>query len=425
MLEEFTTSSASTAPTTGPLRRFGALRDRHSRPYLVTAGLSMMGDNIEHVITYWVLWQVFHSPALVGFQVISHWLPFLTLSVWFGSLAERFDCRRIIQVAQGLFAFVSLVWGVLFLTGSLQMWQACVLLVLHGCAGALWGPAEQLMLHDFAAPSELPSAVRLNATFKSLGILAGPVVGSALLLGLGQSWGILANTVFYLPMTLLMLRTPFTGHVRDGFVRTRRLSILDTFSVLRTVRDDKVLIGLVTLGGLVAVCVGTSLQVAMPSLGDRLGAGSGIGYGLLLFANGAGGVLGGVLLEASGRIRPTLASAVVATVLLGTTTVVVATSHWFGLTVLALFIGGVASLAAMSIGQAVVQLRAPTHERGRVVGVYSMMANGLRTGNGVSLALLGSAVGVIGAVLVGAVALVVGAVAIAALTRIARSRPAT
>lgn len=388
----------------------------------------MMADNIEHVITYWVLWQVFHSPALVGFQVISHWLPFLTLSVWFGSLAEQFDCRRIIQVAQGLFAFVSLAWAMLFFTDSLQVWQACVLLVLHGCAGALWGPAEQLMLHDFAEPAELPSAVRLNATFKSLGILAGPVVGSALLLGLGQSWGILANVLFYLPMTLLMLRTPFTGHVRDGFTRTKRLSILDTFSVLRTVWDDKVLISLVALGGLVAVCIGTSLQVAMPAIGDRLGAGGGISYGALLFANGAGGVLGGLLLEASGRIRPTLKSAVIATVVLALTIVTVATSPSFVLTVVALFIGGVASLAAMSIGQAVVQLRAPLDQRGRVVGVYSMIANGMRTGNGVSLALLGSVVGVVGAVLVGGIALAVGALAIAAAVArrtVTRSREAT
>src|SRR5690606_18141118 len=81
---------------------------------------------------------------------------------------------------------------------------------------------------DFAEPAELPSAVRLNATFKSLGVLAGPVVGSLLLLLLGPTWGILANIVFYLPMTLLMLRTPFTGHSRSGFVRRERVSILDT-----------------------------------------------------------------------------------------------------------------------------------------------------------------------------------------------------
>ncbi|MGY5765018.1 MFS transporter [Brachybacterium sp. DNPG3] len=397
-------------------RRFGALRDRHSRPYLITAGLSMMGDNIEHVITYWFLWQAFHSPALVGFQVISRWLPFLLLSVTFGELAERYDCRRIIQIAQGLFAFVSLAWGVLFLTGTLEMWMACVLLVLHGCAGALWGPAEQLMLHDFAEPKDLPGAVRLNATFKSLGVLAGPVVGSVLLLVLGPGVGILANILFYLPMTLLMLRTPYTGHTRDGVVRTERLGPLRSLAVLRTVVGDRVLMAMIALGGVIAVGVGSSLQVAMPTLADGLGAGdAGFAYGMLLFANGAGGVLGGFLLEATGAIRPSTRAAVVATFLFGATTIVVATSSSYAVVILALVVGGVANLASMTIGQAVVQLRAPVDQRGRVIGVYSMLTTGLRTGNGITLAVLGSIIGVTGTVLVGGAAVAVGAVVIAAL----------
>ena len=376
----------------------------------------MMADNIEHVITYWFLWQAFHSPALVGFQVISHWLPFLLCSVWFGELAERYDCRRIIQIAQGLFAFVSLAWGVLFLTGTLTMWEACVLLVLHGCAGALWGPAEQLMLHDFAEPRELPGAVRLNATFKSLGVLAGPVVGSVLLLALGPAFGILANILFYLPMTLLMLRTPYTGHTRDGVVRTERLGPLRSLAVLRTVAGDRVLVAMIALGGLIAVGVGSSLHVAIPPLADGLRAGeTGFSYGMLLFANGAGGVLGGFLLEATGAIRPSTRAAVVATFLFGVTTIVVATSSSYAVTVLALVVGGVANLASMTIGQAVVQLRAPVDQRGRVIGVYSMLTTGLRTGNGITLALLGSIIGVTGTVLVGGVALAVGALVIAAL----------
>jgi MFS family permease len=377
----------------------------------------MMGDNIEHVITYWVLWEVFASPWLVGFQVISHWLPFLLFSVLFGGLAEKYDCRRIIQIAQGLFAFVSLSWGFLFLTGSLEMWSACVLLVLHGCAGALWGPAEQLMLHDFAEPAELPSAVRLNATFKSLGVLAGPVVGSLLLLLLGPTWGIFANIVFYLPMTLLMLRTPFTGHSRSGIVLRERVSILDTPRVLRTVAGDKVLVGMIALAGLIAVCVGASLQVAMPNFAQVLGAGDegGLGYGALLFANGVGGVVGGFLLEATGFLRVDVRGAVVAAVMFGLTSLIVATTTSYPIALIALVIGGVANLAATAIGQALVQLRAPEDQRGRVVGVYSMIGSGMRTGNGITIAWLGALLGVSGAVAVGGLALVVGAVLIGAL----------
>lgn len=410
--------SASAMP-----RRFGALRDRHSRPYLFAAGLSMMGDNIEHVITYWVLWKQFHSPVLVGFEVISHWLPFLLLSVPFGSLAERFDCRRLIQIAQALFAVVSLAWGVLFLTGTLEMWEACVLLVLHGCAGALWAPAEQLLLHDLAAEGELAGAVRLNATFRSLGILAGPVVGSVLLIGLGPSFGILTNILFYLPMTLLMLKLPFTGHMREGDVLRERVGLLRSFGVLRTVARDRALISMVVLAGLIALCVGASLQVSMPSIADGLGAGDGdLGYGLLLFANGAGGVIGGFLLEATGVLRPTARAAIGASVLFGLTTVTVILAPTLWLAVIALVIGGMANLASTSIGQAVVQLRAPVAQRGRVVGVYNMIGSGLRTGNGVTLALLGAALGVRGAVLAGGAALALGALGIAVLAGLGSAR---
>src|SRR3954466_5322371 len=88
-------------------RKFAALRNKDCRPYLFGAALAMMADNIEHVITYWVLWEKFHSPALTGFEVISHWVPFLLFSVYFGGLADRHDCRRVIQAAQVLFMLVS------------------------------------------------------------------------------------------------------------------------------------------------------------------------------------------------------------------------------------------------------------------------------------------------------------------------------
>ena len=56
--------------------------------------LAMMADNIEHVVSYWLLFQKFHSPVLAGFADISHWTPFLLFSVYFGSLADRYDCRQ-------------------------------------------------------------------------------------------------------------------------------------------------------------------------------------------------------------------------------------------------------------------------------------------------------------------------------------------
>lgn len=67
----------------------------------------MAGDNAEHATTYFVMWQTFHSPLLAGFAVISHWLPHLLFSIPFGGLADRFDCRRIIQVSCAAFGLAS------------------------------------------------------------------------------------------------------------------------------------------------------------------------------------------------------------------------------------------------------------------------------------------------------------------------------
>src|SRR5262245_33834361 len=86
--------------------RFAALRNSQSRDYIVCASLSMAVDSVEHVISYWVMFQQFHSPALAGFAVISHWVPSL-FSVYFGAWADRSDCRRIIQLAQVMYMAVS------------------------------------------------------------------------------------------------------------------------------------------------------------------------------------------------------------------------------------------------------------------------------------------------------------------------------
>src|SRR5438128_1066135 len=105
-------TNTQSSPATAPSKQsFSALRNRGFRMQFATFILAMMADNIEHVISYWVLFQKFESPALAGFAVVSHWLPFLVFSVGVGALADRFDPRRIIQCGMGLFIIASLGWG--------------------------------------------------------------------------------------------------------------------------------------------------------------------------------------------------------------------------------------------------------------------------------------------------------------------------
>ena len=411
-------------------RKFGALRDRRTGPYIGGGALSMMADNVEHVLAYWVLWQTFHSPWLVGFQIVSHWLPYLLFSVAAGALAERFDPRRVIQVGQALFMLVSAAWGVLFLTGTLELWHACLLLVVHGLAGCLWMPAEQLLLYSFAGPKELPGAIRMNATFRSLAFLAGPVVGSALLLSIGPAAGMFVNILFYLPLTVFLWvvridRRPKAGAAPASALTPgeaqapgptpqpakHRMTIFAAFRVLGTIRNDRQLLGMIALSALSAATIGAVIQNAMPNFAEHLGAGSaGLAYGVLLFANGAGGVIGGVLLEATGRVPTTPRTAIIATVCLGITTVVFATTPLYPVAVVALVLGGIARITSDSTAMSIVQLRAPDDQRGRVIGAYTMFGPGMMTFSGLSVAVLGTLFGLRGSVLFGASVLTVGAI---------------
>src|SRR5258707_6085061 len=183
-------TDTKSAPVSAPppaKRSFAAMRHPGFRAQFATFVLAMMADNIEHVISYWMVFQKFPSPALAGFAIVSHWLPFLLFSVASGALADRFDPRRVIQIGMTLFIIASLSWSYFFVTDSLQMWQAMVILVIHGCAGVLWQTPNQMLLYDIVGPKDLESAVRLNAMARYLGILVGPAVGGAILIGFGPA----------------------------------------------------------------------------------------------------------------------------------------------------------------------------------------------------------------------------------------------
>lgn len=377
-------------------RAFSVLHVPGFRPYLVTFFLTMMADNIEHVISYWLMFQKFHSAALGGFAVVSHWLPFLALSVSVGALNDRFDSRRLIQLGGVLFLFVSAAWGYLFLSDTLEMWHAMVLLVLHGCAGVFWMTSSQMLLYDIVGPGELKSAVRLNATARYLGVLVGPGIGSLVMLSLGATGGILLNTLFYLPLLLWLVRAPYGRHLQSGSQRARPeravRGLADIFQTIRDIRGLPALGSMVLLAGAASLFVGNSYQAQMPGFAHDLGHGDpGVAYTSLLGADAAGALLAGLLLESRGSpFAMTGAVALRLAVCWALALLGFALCPWYALALALLFLAGFFELSFSSLAQTLVQMHAPEDKRGRVLGLFGMAASGLRTFSGLSVGLAGS-----------------------------------
>jgi len=384
--------------------------------------LAMTADNIEHVISYWVIFQKFHSPTLGGFAVISHWMPFLLFSVYMGALADRYDCRRLIQAGQALFMLASILWGVLFLTDTLRVWHAVVILLVHGVAGVVGTSAVQLILHDMVGPEHLHSAIRLNASSRNLAILFGPAVGGGLLLLLGPAWGILVNVLLYLPFTIFLLTVPYTGHSRRvGEPPRVRFGLGETWRLFRELRDRR-LVTMIVLGGATSFFVGNAFQAQMPEYAHALGADEkGAWYSVLLAANAAGAIVATIALETLGLLRPTARAAILCAMAWAVTMGLfpVATSYPVAVTLLVL--AGVFNLAFTSMAQTLVQVLAPAPIRGRVIGLFNTAILGLRAGSGVTVGVLGALTNVHLSLELSAAALV--AVTLALLVRESRAQP--
>ena len=389
--------SVSVSPVTATVPRFAALHVPHYRRYFLFGLLAMTADNIEHVISYWVIFLEFHSPALAGFAVISHWVPFLLFSVFSGALADRYDCRKLIQIGQGLFMVASAAWGLLFLTGTLRVWHAVVILLFHGAAGVIIAPASQLILHDMVGLTHLGSAIRLNATGRYLAILLGPGIGGGMMLLFGPAWGLLVNVLLYLPFTVFLALTPYTGHSRhpDRARLPLRFGVSEIAALVGAARGDRRLMSMILLGAATSLFVGSAFQAQMPEYAHRLGASEAkVWYSILLAGNAAGAVLGAILLETAAALQPSPRAAIVCAGIWAATLVAFPLATSYAAAVALLVVGGAFNIAFTSMAQTIVQLRAPAEIRGRMVGLFNTAMLGLRAGSGLSVGVLGAVIGV-------------------------------
>lgn len=386
---------------------FEALRLPQYRRLVLGFLLTMVADNVEHVVSYWVLFQKFNSPVLGGFAVVSHWLPYVLFSLPVGALAERVDARRMIQLGLAMFMVCSLGWAVLFLTDSLQVWQAMVLLLMHGLAGVFWNIATQVILYDLVGPATLPSAVRTLATTRYLGLIVGPGVGGGLMLWLGPEYGLIANVLLYLPNMIWLIRAPCgPSHRAAGAGAPSRpfKGFGDLAETWQEVKQHRPMWMMILLAAGASWFISNSYQAQMPAFAKDIGhIDPGLTYSLLLAADALGALVAGLLWESLGqRSPPTPRKAVAYALLWALAMGLFAISEQYHVALILLFIAGFAELTSNSGAQAIVQTTAPLHIRGRVIGLFNMAALGLRFGSGLTVGVLGGWLGIHGSLLAAA-----------------------
>ena len=308
----------------------------------------MMADNIEHVISYWVVFQKFHSPALGGFAVVSHWLPFLLFSVASGALADRFDPRRVIQAGMALFIIASLSWGYFFFTGGLQMWQAMVILVIHGCAGVLWQTPTRCCSTTSSAhrTSKAPSAS--TPWHDTSASCWDPRSAAPFWLRSDLRGASCSNTVFYLPLVLWLVSAPYGPKFRAGIPPPKRAvrGLNDILTTAREIKDHTTIVSMVLLAGAASFLVGNAYSSQMRGFAADLHHGDpSVAYSMLPASDAAGGLLAGLVLEGGGFLAPRPRTAIILALLWCSALTVFSLAGVYWLAVGLLFLAGFLELS--------------------------------------------------------------------------------
>lgn len=380
-------------------KSFAALRNQGARIYLIGSCLAMLGDSIEHVISYWIIYEKFQSPELGGFAIISHWGPFLLFSFWAGSLADRFDPRRVIQIGMLLFILASLGWGYFIVTDSLEKWHAAILLTIHGMAGVLWNPAGQLLVHDIVGGQQLQSAIRLMSSARMLGFLMGPAIGGILMFAFGPATAIFLNILIYLPLAIWLWKAPYGPKFRtkqSEEVRQRAVkSFSDVKSAIKEIYKIPVVFSMTILAGVAAMIVGNAHQAQMPEFAYDFGfSDTSIRYSILLAATATGAFTAGVVLESKSllpaKVNTAFILALIWCLMIGG--FAITTNFYFA--VLLLFGAGFVDLAFNAMTRTLAQIHAPAHLRGRAIGLFNVGSLGMRTFSGFTIGVGGGFIGI-------------------------------
>jgi MFS family permease len=205
------------------------------------------------------------------------------------------------------------------------------------------------------------------------------------------------NVVIYLPLMLWLWRAPF-GRVARGDPPAAVRKDAGLGGVLATARQisgNRVVVSMTLLAGATSFLVGNAYQAQMPEFALDLGhAEADVYYSMLLAANAAGALVGGILLEMLGILQARPRSAFMLAVLWCLCMLGFAISNTYLASLVLLFVAGFLNLAYGAMSQTLVQMHAPERIRGRVLGLYGTSQSGMRAFSGVTIGMGGSLVGI-------------------------------
>jgi MFS family permease len=350
----------------GPGAAWRIIRSRRFGPYFVGNAASASGTWFQNLAASIFVYRLTHSALLLGVLNFSQFVPVLALAPWTGSVADRFDRRRLLLATQSSSAALTAVLAALAWHGDAGTWTVVGFSGALGVLNAFSNPAQTAMVGSLVSRDDLPQAIALNTMTFNLARAIGPAAAAGVIAAFGIAPAFAVNAFSYL---LLVAGIAFVRPT--PVVRPRRPRLRESIALVRA--DPR-------LGAYLAMVATVSfaadpVNTESPAFAHAFGVSS-VWSGAIVGCFGAGAVAAALLV--AGRVAGSRSRMVVTLGLLGGGIALVGASPWLPLAAVFLFVAGLGYLASNTSATSRLQLGVDESQRGRIMAIWSVAFLGIR-----------------------------------------------
>ncbi|WP_246486858.1 non-ribosomal peptide synthetase/MFS transporter [Kribbella qitaiheensis] len=336
----------------------------------VTAGqfVSLIGAGLStFALGVWAYQQTGRATALATIAAFAI-VPVILTSPLAGAVADRWNRRRVMMACDLVALSAAAMLIILLAVDSLALWHLYVFVTVVAVTSSFRQPAYLAAVAQLVPKRYLGQANGLVGLGTAAALLFSQLLGGVLLLALslnGVVWIDLATSVVALA-TLAAVKVPDLGfHVRDEPLLTE---IAGGWRYLNERR------GLLALAAFFAIANGLGGVVVVVTTPMVLAFGSTATLGLVLAAQGAGLLLGGVLMAIWGGTRQRITGMIAGVGLIGLSSVVIGLRPSAFFPIAGMFGVGFCAALINAHWLALVQVKVPHELLGRVLATILMLA---------------------------------------------------
>jgi len=367
-----TSADAGVAKKSGLLSRihtFDSLRIRDYRLLWLGQLDTSLGQWMDNISRGYLIYHITNSPLQLGLAAAIRGIPLFLFGIVAGALADRSGRKTQLIVAQVTNAVLNLILATLVLTNRVQPWHVYLTAFLAGTVQAFQNPARQTLVSDIAGPRHLINALALNSMALNSSRAVGPAFAGLLIATIGVHGSYYVQAVMFLLATMWTIqmripeRSPESARVaRESLFQ----SIKAGFAYVRSNSNIRTQL-ILALGPLT---LGMPFINMMPIFARDVLHGGAQLQGFLLSAFGIGSLLGALVVASIPRRHAHALPAVIGAAVFSISVFFFGLSHWIWLSLACASISGIFMTTYQTQDQALLQLSAPRHIRGRVMSFY-------------------------------------------------------